>query len=152
MTTVSSQRGYATAVERGGPILASSTDKKRVALIGARGYTGQSLIALLNNHPLLELSHVSSRELAGLPLKEYTKSQLNYTNLGVEDLKKLERGEGPGAPPDAYVMALPNGVCKPFVEAVQEGGKNKPNGHGTIVDLSADHRFNPDWTYGLPGQ
>ncbi|GAC97344.1 arg-6 protein, mitochondrial precursor [Pseudozyma hubeiensis SY62] len=145
-----SRRGYATAVERSGPIPASTTDKKRVALIGARGYTGQSLIALLNNHPHIELSHVSSRELAGLPLKEYTRSQVNYTNIGVEDLKKLERGEGPGAPPDAYVMALPNGVCKPFVEAVQEGGKNKPNGHGVIVDLSADYRFQDEWTYGLP--
>ncbi|SPC61187.1 probable ARG6 - n-acetyl-gamma-glutamyl-phosphate reductase [Ustilago sp. UG-2017b] len=144
------RRGYATAVERSGPIPGSTTGKKRVALIGARGYTGQSLIALLNNHPHIELSHVSSRELAGLPLKEYTKSQVKYTNIGVEDLKKLERGEGPGAPPDAYVMALPNGICKPFVEAVQEGGKNKPNGHGTIVDLSADYRFQNEWTYGLP--
>ncbi len=146
------RRGYATAVERSGPLPASTTDKKRVALIGARGYTGQSLIALLNNHPHIELSHVSSRELAGMPLAGYSKADVKYTNIGVEDLKKLERGEGPGAPPDAYVMALPNGVCKPFVEAVQAGGKDKPNGHGAIVDLSADYRFDEQWTYGLPGQ
>ncbi|KAF6766823.1 Semialdehyde dehydrogenase, dimerization domain protein [Kalmanozyma brasiliensis GHG001] len=144
------RRGYATAVERSGPLPGTTTDKKRVALIGARGYTGQSLIALLNNHPHIELSHVSSRELAGLPLNEYTKTQVKYSNIGVEDLKKLERGEGPGAPPDAYVMALPNGVCKPFVEAVQEGGRDKPKGHGVIVDLSADYRFQDEWTYGLP--
>ncbi|KAI3483994.1 hypothetical protein L1887_53008 [Cichorium endivia] len=144
------RRGYATAVERSGPLPASTTDKKRVALIGARGYTGQSLIALLNNHPHIELSHVSSRELAGMPLAGYSKADVKYTNIGVEDLKKLERGEGPGAPPDAYVMALPNGVCKPFVEAVQAGGKDKPNGHGVIVDLSADYRFDEQWTYGLP--
>lgn len=152
MAPAASRRGYATTVERSAPIPASTSEKKRVALIGARGYTGQSLIALLNNHPHIELSHVSSRELAGLPLVEYTKSQVKYSNMGVEDLKKLERGEGPGAPPDAYVMALPNGVCKPFVEAVQEGGKNKPGGHGVIVDLSADYRFQDEWTYGLPGQ
>ena len=48
-------------------------------------------------------------------------------------------------------MALPNGVCKPFVDAVREGGAGKPKGHGVIVDLSADHRFEADWTYGLPG-
>ena len=152
MMASGSRRGYATAVERSGPIPGSTTEKKRVALIGARGYTGQSLISLLNNHPHIELSHVSSRELAGLPLKEYTKAQVNYSNIGVEDLKKLERGEGPGAPPDAYVMALPNGICKPFVEAVQEGGKGKAKGHGVIVDLSADYRFQDEWTYGLPGQ
>ncbi|KAN0065633.1 hypothetical protein ACQY0O_000762 [Thecaphora frezii] len=146
----SGSRGYATAVERSGPLPATTDAKKRVALIGARGYTGQALVSLLNNHPHLELSHVSSRELAGLPLEGYTKSQVKYSNIGVEDLKKLERGEGPGAPPDAYIMALPNGVCKPFVEAVQEGGKDKKDGHGTIVDLSADYRFEQGWTYGLP--
>jgi N-acetyl-gamma-glutamyl-phosphate reductase/acetylglutamate kinase len=43
-------------------------------------------------------------------------------------------------------MALPNGVCKPFVDAVNEAGK--PD--AVIVDLSADYRFDPAWTYGLP--
>ncbi|KAK0564303.1 hypothetical protein OC861_004352 [Tilletia horrida] len=148
----SAKRGYATAAapprERALP--PTTTDKKRVALIGARGYTGQALISLLNKHPHLELSHVSSRELAGFPLTEYTKTSVKYTNIGVEDLRKLENGHGPGAPPDAYIMALPNGVCKPFVEAVQEGGKDRAGGHGKIVDLSADYRFESGWTYGLP--
>jgi len=154
------KRGYATEtsssssalLKREKPLPASTTDKKRVALIGARGYTGQALVSLLNQHPHLELSHVSSRELAGFPLKEYTKHPVKYTNIGVEELRKLENGHGPGAPPDAYIMALPNGVCKPFVEAVLEGGKDRVGGHGKIVDLSADFRFESSWTYGLPGQ
>ncbi|KAE8268370.1 hypothetical protein A4X09_0g3959 [Tilletia walkeri] len=147
---LSGKRGYATAVQREKPLEATTTDKKRVALIGARGFTGQALISLLNKHPHLELSHVSSRELAGFPLTEYTKTQVKYTNIGVEELRKLENGHGPGAPPDAYIMALPNGVCKPFVEAVQDGGKDRAGGHGKIVDLSADYRFQEGWTYGLP--
>ena len=130
---------------------ATSAEPKRVALIGARGYTGRSLVQLINEHPSLELSHVSSRELAGLPLEEYTKGEVSYSNISLEDLKKLEKGHGDVAPPDAYVMALPNGVCKPFVDAVREGGAGKPKGHGVIVDLSADHRFDSEWTYGLPG-
>lgn len=145
------RRGYATAVERSSPVQGTTTSKKRVALIGARGYTGQSLISLLSDHPHLELSHVSSRELAGLPLQGYSKSELNYTALGPNDLEKLERGEGPGAPPDAYVMALPNGVCKPFVEAIKRGGEGKKDGHSKILDLSADYRFDEEWTYALPG-
>ncbi|CAD6975191.1 unnamed protein product [Tilletia controversa] len=146
------KRGYATAVQREKPLAATTTEKKRVALIGARGFTGQALVSLLNKHPYLELSHVSSRELAGFPLAEYTKTKVNYTNIGVEELRKLEKGHGPGAPPDAYIMALPNGVCKPFVEAVLEGGKDRAGGHGKIVDLSADFRFEGQagWTYGLP--
>lgn len=147
----SSSRGYATAVERTSPLSATNSEPKRVALIGARGYTGQALVSILNNHPHLSLSHVSSRELAGRPLQGYTKSEVLYSNIGVDDLKKLEGGRGSTAPPDAYIMALPNGVCKPFVEAVQEGGKGKHGGHGTIVDLSADYRFEDTWTYGLPG-
>ncbi|PKI85064.1 hypothetical protein MVES_001004 [Malassezia vespertilionis] len=135
---LASTRGYAT-----------STGPKRVALIGARGFTGRSLVQLINEHPYLELSHVSSRELAGLPLNDYTKGDISYTNMGIDDLKKLESGEE-GDAPDAYVMALPNGVCKPFVDAVRESGAAKPNGHGVIVDLSADHRFEKEWVYGLP--
>lgn len=138
--SLASTRGYATDAQ-----------PKRVALIGARGYTGRSLVELINAHPSMELSHVSSRELAGFPLTEYTKGDVQYTNIGVEELRKLEKGEGATAPPDAYVMALPNGVCKPFVDAVRDGGAGKPKGHGVIVDLSADHRFDDEWTYGLPG-
>lgn len=146
------KRGYATAVERVGPLSATTSEPKRVALIGARGYTGQALVSILNKHPNLTLSHVSSRELAGRELPGYEKETVRYSNIGVEEIKKLEQGRFDGPPPDAYIMALPNGVCKPFVEAVQEGGKNRPNGHATIVDLSADYRFEDNWTYGLPGQ
>lgn len=129
-----SSRGYATATD---------LPRKRVALIGARGYTGQNLISLINSHPSLDLTHVSSRELAGLPLKEYTKSDVSYSNLSVADVQKMEEnGEV-----DAWVMALPNGICKPFVDAIDKAG-----GNGVIVDLSADYRFEKDWTYGLPGE
>lgn len=144
-------RQYATAIERSGPLPATSSQPKRVALIGARGYTGQALVSILDKHPHFSLSHVSSRELAGRRLEGYNKSEVLYSNIGVDDLKKLESGRGDSAPPDAYIMALPNGVCKPFVEAVQQGGKDRVGGHGKIIDLSADYRFEDSWTYGLPG-
>ncbi|ORX39130.1 hypothetical protein BD324DRAFT_576956 [Kockovaella imperatae] len=129
------RRGYATATD---------VPRKRVALIGARGYTGQNLVSLINSHPHLDLTHVSSRELAGLPLKGYSKSDVKYSNLSVEDVKKMEEDNVV----DAWIMALPNGICKPFVDAI-EGAKEK-GGKGVIIDLSADYRFEKDWTYGLP--
>ena len=51
-------------------------------------------------------------------------------------------------------MALPNGVCKPFVDAVDRGAAERKDGKGgsVIVDLSADYRFEDGWTYGLPGE
>lgn len=114
-----------------------------MALIGARGYTGSQLVNLFNSHPNLELSHVSSRELAGQQLQGYTKSDVTYKNMSPDDCKTLqESGEV-----DAWIMALPNGVCKPFVDAIDAAqGDHK----SVIVDLGADYRFESDWTYGLP--
>lgn len=115
----------------------------RVALIGARGYTGKNLISLIDNHPHLEVAHVSSRELKGQKLDYYNKANLVYEALQIDDIKNLEsQGDV-----DFWVMALPNKVCEPFVEAIESvHGKSK------IVDLSADHRFVPEteWAYGLP--
>ncbi|KZT18733.1 bifunctional acetylglutamate kinase/N-acetyl-gamma-glutamyl-phosphate reductase [Neolentinus lepideus HHB14362 ss-1] len=137
-----SSRGYATAADS-----TSSTEPKRLALIGARGYTGQALIGLLSTHPYLDLTHVSSRQLAGRPLENYSKSSVTYSNLSVEDVERMEKdGEV-----DAWVMALPNGACKPFVDAVDRGAKERKIGEGSVViDLSADYRFEEAWTYGLP--
>ncbi|KAK9237907.1 Aspartate/glutamate/uridylate kinase [Lipomyces kononenkoae] len=119
----------------------SSTKSARVALIGARGYTGQNLISLINSHPYLEIAHVSSRELAGKDVEGYTRSAVKYENLLVDDVARLEKEGGV----DMWVMALPNGVCKPFVNGIADVG-----GNGAIVDLSADYRFDDTWTYGLP--
>jgi N-acetyl-gamma-glutamyl-phosphate reductase / acetylglutamate kinase len=145
--TTASQPAHATATNPNPPIREATNDKPaRVALIGARGYTGKALINLINQHPHLILTHVSSRELEGKNLEGYTKSPLTYENLQIEDVKRLEEsGEV-----DCWVMALPNGVCKPFVDAVDLGNKNS-NKKTVIVDLSADYRFDDSWTYGLPG-
>ncbi|KAL1747193.1 hypothetical protein HDZ31DRAFT_32467 [Schizophyllum fasciatum] len=143
MRRAAPSRNYATAAaEAPTPI----TDPKRVAVIGARGYTGQALTSLLNNHRYLDLAHVSSRQLAGYALEGYTKSSVTYTNLSPTDVERMERdGEV-----DAWVMALPNGVCKPFVDAVDRGAAERKSEGSVIVDLGADYRFEEGWTYGLP--
>lgn len=89
----------------------------------------------------MDLRHVSSRELAGQKLKGYDKREIIYENLSHEDVRKLaEKGDI-----DAWVMALPNGVAKPWVDAIDGTGSES-----IIIDLSADYRFDPAWTYGLP--
>lgn len=141
-------RGFATTTNPNPPLGKRNQTRDgpaKVALIGARGYTGQALISLLNSHPHMELAHVSSRELAGQKLQGYDKAEITYDNLSPEDVRDMEkRGEI-----DCWVMALPNGVCKPFVEAVHEGRKASEH-RSIIVDLSADYRFDNTWTYGLP--
>lgn len=142
--SVVSARSYATTTNPNPPLGTknSSNDKpSRVAIIGARGYTGKALIDLINNHPSLDLRHVSSRELAGQKLDGYSKRDITYENLSVEEVRQMaENGDV-----DCWVMALPNGVCKPFVDAIDQVAKDQ-----VIVDLSADYRFDPKWTYGLP--
>ncbi len=120
-----------------------------MALIGARGYTGQALTTLLNAHPYLSLSHVSSRQLVGKKLEGYDKSPVIYSNLNTEDVERMEKdGEV-----DAWVMALPNGAVKPFVDAVERGADTRGKDRGSVVvDLGADYRFEKGWIYGLPGE
>ncbi|KIW71501.1 N-acetyl-gamma-glutamyl-phosphate reductase [Phialophora macrospora] len=137
-------RTYATTTNPNPPLGAknsSNSKPSRIALIGARGYTGKALVDLLNRHPNMDLRHVSSRELAGKKLEGYNKREIIYENLSVEDVRQMEEN---GAV-DCWVMALPNGVCKPFVDAIDQVGKNS-----VVIDLSADYRFDPNWTYGLP--
>ncbi|KAH3668040.1 hypothetical protein OGAPHI_001794 [Ogataea philodendri] len=140
------KRGLATSAKANPPLRdGSNTSKSRVALIGARGFTGQNLISMIDQHPYLELTHVSSRELKGQKLKGYNKKEIVYENLQIEDIKKMEANNEV----DVWIMALPNGVCKPFVDAIEN-----TSGAGTskIIDLSADYRFDTtgDWVYGLP--
>lgn len=120
----------------------SNNRPSKVALIGARGYTGQALINLINAHPNMDLRHVSSRELAGKKLEGYDKREIIYENLSPDDVRRMASN----GDIDCWVMALPNGVCKPFVDAVDQGADKG----GLVVDLSADYRFDPSWTYGLP--
>ncbi|KAJ4189566.1 Protein arg-6, mitochondrial [Fusarium falciforme] len=133
-------RGYATTTNPNPPLgkkNASNDVPSRIGLIGARGYTGQALIDLLNNHPYMDLRHVSSRELNGKELEGYTKRKIIYENLSPEDVARLDKDV------DCWIMALPNSVCKPYVEAL---GDSK----SVIVDLSADYRFDDTWAYGQP--
>jgi N-acetyl-gamma-glutamyl-phosphate reductase / acetylglutamate kinase len=138
--TSGSSRGYATS---------ATPQSKRVALVGARGYTGQALTTILSGHPHLNLTHVSSRLLAGQTISSYTKSPVTYTNLSTEDVERMEKDDDV----DTWVMALPNGICKPFVDAIDRGSKMRKSGEASvIVDLSADFRFENSWAYGLPGE
>jgi len=88
----------------------------------------------LNGHPSLDLRHVSSRELAGQKLQGYDQRDITYENLSVEDVRRM-------SDIDCWIMALPNGVAKPWIDAIEENNNNR----SLIVDLSADYRFDKTW-------
>jgi N-acetyl-gamma-glutamyl-phosphate reductase len=115
-------------------------ERKKIGIVGARGHTGVELIRLIATHPALELAFVSSRELVD---QDVAGQVTGYGGLlRYEDLEPAAVASK-GA--DIVVLALPNGKSAPYVDAIDR------RRHGAlIVDLSADHRFNPEWHYGLP--
>lgn len=118
-----------------------TTRKRRVGLLGARGYVGVELLRLVLRHPHLEIGFLGSRQLAGQPLAavvpEAAGSSLAFEDLGPE--------EAAGRDVDAVFLALPNGLAEPYVKAFDAAHPGV-----RLVDLSADHRFRDDWAYGLP--
>jgi N-acetyl-gamma-glutamyl-phosphate reductase/acetylglutamate kinase len=146
----SASAGYATLAKAPVPPVTTTQARKKVALIGARGYTGQALTWLFSAHPTLDLTHISSRQLASFSLDQYTKAHITYGNRSPTDVQRME-AEGAV---DAWVLALPNGGGAPFVAALDEGAKACGDGGSVAVDLSADYRFDESgrWAYGLPGK
>jgi len=112
-----------------------------VNLVGGRGYTGSELLRLIAGHPNMDLGIASSRSHAG--------QRLSSTCDGWPDdgrvFTQLEPDGISVHPADAWVLALPNGFADKWVEHIRAGFPD-----AVILDLSADYRFDPQWTYGLP--
>jgi N-acetyl-gamma-glutamyl-phosphate reductase len=114
--------------------------RKTLGIVGARGHTGVELIRLVARHPALDLAFVSSRKLAGERVSDHVaefSGDLRYENL--DSAAVAEKNV------DAIVLALPNGKATEYVRRVDE-----KNPRTALIDLSADHRFDPAWYYGLP--
>ena len=112
-----------------------------INLVGGRGYTGSELLRLIAGHPHMDLGMASSRSHAG--------QRLSSTCDGWPDdgrvFTQLEPAGISGYPADAWILALPNGLADRWVEAIRAEFPDS-----VILDLSADYRFDPQWTYGLP--
>jgi len=106
---------------------------KKVAVIGASGYSGEVLVQLLLNHPHAELVAVTSRQNAGQTLaKVFPKfaslpksKTLRFTEPNAEILAKQA---------DVVFLALPHGVASEYAAPLLAAGC-------TVIDLSADFRL-----------
>lgn len=122
-----------------------TTEKKyTVAIIGARGYVGHELIRLTSLHPNLELVAVSSRQAAGKLVSEQVAEcqnrELKFENLDAHAVGQLNV--------DAVFLALPNGLCDEYANAISANSANT-----VIIDMSFDQRLpkadKETWSYGL---
>ena len=89
----------------------------------------------------MELGIASSRSEAGQTLSSvcaaWPEDGRTFTQLEPEGVAAY--------PADAWVLALPNGLAGDWVEAILAEFPES-----VILDLSADYRFDTQWTYGLP--
>jgi N-acetyl-gamma-glutamyl-phosphate reductase len=127
------------------------TSRKRIGLVGARGYVGRELLLLLRDDPTLELAFIASgggagqRASAALGVELPASLDVTLEEIGPEALSARVAQDGI----DALVFGLQNGQTAPFLQALTAGGASP-----VVVDLSADHRFDalpgcPSFTYGL---
>ncbi len=103
-----------------------------VGIVGARGHTGAELVRLILGHSSLDLVFAGSRELAGQPVPGL--EDLTFESIEPDDLVTRDF--------DAVFLALPDGAGDPYVGTIDD--------KVVIVDISADHRFDDTWQYGLP--
>lgn len=102
---------------------------KKVAVVGATGYTGVELLRLLVNHPHVQVSHVTSRENAG------TRVDAMFPNLrGFLDLDFSAPEVEQLAESDLVFFATPNGVAMRSAPALLAAGVK-------VIDLAADFRI-----------
>ena len=116
---------------------------RTINLVGGRGYTGSELLRLIAGHPHMELCIASSRSETGQTIS-------SICDAWPEDGRTFTQLEPTGVsayPADAWVLALPNGYASQWVEAILAEFPET-----VILDLSADYRFDSEWTYGLPEQ
>jgi N-acetyl-gamma-glutamyl-phosphate reductase len=115
---------------------------RRIGLVGARGYVGRELLALLQDDPTCVVAFVSSKGAAGRTAGAAIGATGALADLVLEDLGPADvvaRAARDGL--DGVVLGLSNGQAAPWVAALSP--------HTAVVDLSADHRFTEGWVYGL---
>jgi len=129
----------------------------KVGIVGGTGYTGVELLRLLANHPEAELSVITSRGEAGMPVAALFPSLRGRVDLAFVDPAKANLTEC-----DVVFFATPNGVAMQQAPALLAAGVR-------VIDLAADFRIRnialweqwygmkhacPEWVeraiYGLP--
>ncbi len=106
---------------------------RKVAIVGASGYSGEELCVLLDRHPSAEVTAVFSRQHQGKKLGEIMP---RFSGLKIASLVFTGADPAKVAACDAGVvfLALPHGVAAEYAVASLKAGK-------IVIDLSADFRL-----------
>lgn len=103
--------------------------KIKVGIVGGTGYTGVELLRLLALHPEAELSVITSRGEAGLPVADMFPSLRGRVDLVFTDPAQADLSQC-----DVVFFATPHGVAMSQAQALVAAGVK-------VIDLAADFRL-----------
>ena len=101
---------------------------KKIAILGASGYTGAELARIIATHPDMEIVALSGDRKAGMSMGEVFP---HLRHLGLPDLVKIEEIDFAGV--DLAFCALPHATSQAVIAELPRDLK--------VVDLSADFRL-----------
>ena len=116
----------------------------KVGIVGGTGYTGVELLRMLAQHPEVELTAITSRKEAGMPVSEMYSSLRGRVNIAFSTPEDAKLDQC-----DAVFFATPHGVAMAQAKELLAAGVR-------IIDLAADFRLKDTtefekW-YGMPHQ
>lgn len=97
-------------------------NKIPVGVLGASGYAGRELCALINSHPRLTLAFATANEQRGATVR-----------IGGRDVTYVATEDAPLGTAELAFSALPHGMSKQWVASARQSGAR-------VVDLSNDLR------------
>lgn len=113
----------------------------KAGIVGGTGYTGVELLRLLAQHPDVELTAITSRKEAGMPVAEMFPSLRGRVSLAFST-----PDDAPLKSCDVVFFATPNGVAMQQTRELLDAGVK-------VIDLAADFRIQDvaEWSkwYGM---
>jgi N-acetyl-gamma-glutamyl-phosphate reductase len=106
-----------------------ATKKLKIGIVGGTGYTGVELLRLLAVHPQAELTCITSRGEAGLPVADMFPSLRGFVDLKFSDPASADLSAC-----DVVFFATPHGVAMSQAQALLKASVK-------VIDLAADFRL-----------
>jgi N-acetyl-gamma-glutamyl-phosphate reductase len=113
--------------------MSAQTDKAKIGILGASGYTGAELLRLLIRHPRVEIALLTADRRAGKPMADVFPQFAPYA---LPTLTALDAADWAALGLDVAFCALPHGTTqKVIADLLTRAPATK------VVDLSADFRL-----------
>jgi N-acetyl-gamma-glutamyl-phosphate reductase len=137
-----------------------TSDRLRIAILGASGYTGAELVRLLSRHPQAEIVLMTADRNAG---ESYERVFPHLGGLDLPDLIALDTVEWPGLEVDVVFCGLPHGTTQEVIAGILHETRHDvvdellnettgdlaaaTPGQPRVIDISADFRLENEATY-----